>query len=107
MFSVYDLLFSYWGVKECDRREDDVIDEAVERGDQSVLLEVFEHNTPAINLYEGLGFEPLRRLVHLGEGDDAHLGRHEQRPRPTGPVEDDAERAGLGERLTLRLVVGL
>ena len=40
-----------------------VIDEAVERGDQSVLLEVFEHNTPAVNLYEGLGFEPLRRLV--------------------------------------------
>src|SRR5215203_3535572 len=40
-----------------------VIDEAVERGDRSVLLEVFEHNTPAVNLYEGLGFEPLRRLV--------------------------------------------
>jgi ribosomal protein S18 acetylase RimI-like enzyme len=40
-----------------------VIDEAVERGDQSVLLEVFEHNTPAVNLYQGLGFEPLRRLV--------------------------------------------
>jgi len=40
-----------------------VIDEAVERGDRSVLLEVFEHNTPADNLYEGLGFEPLRRLV--------------------------------------------
>ena len=40
-----------------------VIDEAVERGDRSVLLEVFEHNTPAVNLYQGLGFEPLRRLV--------------------------------------------
>ena len=40
-----------------------VIDEAVERGDQSVLLEVFEHNTPAVHLYQGLGFEPLRRLV--------------------------------------------
>jgi ribosomal protein S18 acetylase RimI-like enzyme len=40
-----------------------VIDEAVERGDRSVLLEVFEHNTPAVNLYERLGFEPLRRLV--------------------------------------------
>src|SRR5918997_3326502 len=39
-----------------------VIDEAVERDDRSVLLEVFEHNTPAVNLYEGLGFEPLRRL---------------------------------------------
>jgi ribosomal protein S18 acetylase RimI-like enzyme len=40
-----------------------VIGEAVERGDRSVLLEVFEHNTPAVNLYKGLGFEPLRRLV--------------------------------------------
>jgi ribosomal protein S18 acetylase RimI-like enzyme len=40
-----------------------VVDEAVERGDRSVLLEVFKHNTPAVNLYEGLGFEPKRRLV--------------------------------------------
>jgi ribosomal protein S18 acetylase RimI-like enzyme len=40
-----------------------VIDEAVERGERSVLLEVFEHNTPAVHLYQGLGFEPLRRLV--------------------------------------------
>jgi ribosomal protein S18 acetylase RimI-like enzyme len=41
----------------------DTIDEAVERGDRSVLLEVFEHNTPAVKLYEGLGFRPSRRLV--------------------------------------------
>jgi ribosomal protein S18 acetylase RimI-like enzyme len=40
-----------------------VIGEAVERGDRSVSLEVFEHNTPAINLYIGLAFKPLRRLV--------------------------------------------
>ena len=40
-----------------------VIGEAVARGDRSLLLEVFEHNTPAVNLYEGLGFKPLRRLV--------------------------------------------
>ena len=39
------------------------IDEAVARRDRSVLLEVFEHNTPAVNLYRRLGFEPLRRLV--------------------------------------------
>jgi GNAT superfamily N-acetyltransferase len=39
------------------------IDEAVQRGDRSVLLEVFEHNTPAVKLYEGLGFKPVRRLV--------------------------------------------
>ena len=41
----------------------DAIGEAVDRGDRSVLLEVFEHNTPAVKLYEGLGFRPLRRLV--------------------------------------------
>jgi ribosomal protein S18 acetylase RimI-like enzyme len=41
----------------------DAIDEAVQRGDRSVLLEVFEHNTPAAKLYEGLGFKPVRRLV--------------------------------------------
>ena len=39
------------------------IDEAVARRDRSVLLEVFDHNTPAVNLYRRLGFEPLRRLV--------------------------------------------
>src|SRR5215213_1723963 len=32
------------------------IREAVSRGDHSVLLEVIEHNTPALNLYKGLGF---------------------------------------------------
>jgi GNAT superfamily N-acetyltransferase len=55
-----------------------VIDEAVERDDRSVLLEVFEHNTPAVNLYEGLGFEPLRRLVGY---------RHD----PGGPVPEVAD----------------
>jgi ribosomal protein S18 acetylase RimI-like enzyme len=53
-----------------------VIGEALERGDRSVLLEVFEHNTPAVKLYEGLGFEPLRRLVgyHHGPGGAAPDG---------------------------------
>jgi ribosomal protein S18 acetylase RimI-like enzyme len=41
----------------------DAVDEALQRGDRSVLLEVFEHNTPAVKLYEGLGFRPVRRLV--------------------------------------------
>jgi ribosomal protein S18 acetylase RimI-like enzyme len=40
-----------------------VIGEAAARDDRSMLLEVFEHNTPAVSLYKGLGFEPLRRLV--------------------------------------------
>lgn len=39
------------------------IDEAVGRGDKYVLLEVFEHNAPAVKLYEGLGFRTSRRLV--------------------------------------------
>lgn len=39
------------------------VGEAVARGDRSVVLEVFEHNTPAVKLYEGLGFTTLRRLV--------------------------------------------
>ncbi|HEY6581826.1 MAG TPA: GNAT family N-acetyltransferase [Rubrobacter sp.] len=39
------------------------IGEATARGDRSMLLEVFEHNTPAVDLYTGLGFSPLRRLV--------------------------------------------
>lgn len=41
----------------------EAIREAVARGDRSMLLEVFEHNTPAVNLYNGLGFSPLRRLA--------------------------------------------
>jgi ribosomal protein S18 acetylase RimI-like enzyme len=41
----------------------DAINEALERDDRSVLLEVFEHNPPAVKLYEGLGFGPVRRLV--------------------------------------------
>jgi ribosomal protein S18 acetylase RimI-like enzyme len=46
------------------------IQESASRGDRSVLLEVIEHNTPAVNLYTGLGFRLLRRLVgyHRGPG---------------------------------------
>jgi ribosomal protein S18 acetylase RimI-like enzyme len=56
----------------------DAIDEAVERADRSVLLEVFEHNAPAVKLYEGLGFRPARRLVGY---------RHD----PGGETPGDAE----------------
>ena len=41
----------------------DAIGEAVERDDRSVLLEVFAHNTPAVKLYEGLGFRRVRKLL--------------------------------------------
>jgi hypothetical protein len=39
------------------------IRDAVARGARSMLLKVFEHNTPAVDLYKGLGFSPMRRLV--------------------------------------------
>ncbi len=69
-----------------------VIDEAVERGDRSVLLEVFEHNTPAVKLYEGLGFEPVRRLV----------GYHH---RPDGAAPDGADTLSELDPLYLARVV--
>lgn len=42
------------------------IRESAARGDRSMVLEVLEHNTPAVKLYEGLGFSPLRRLFGYG-----------------------------------------
>jgi ribosomal protein S18 acetylase RimI-like enzyme len=44
------------------------IRETAARGDRSMLLEVFEHNTPAVNLYTGLGFKSTRRLVGYQRG---------------------------------------
>lgn len=46
----------------------EAIREAAARGDRSVLLEVIEHNTPAVNLYTRLGFSQLRRLVGYQRG---------------------------------------
>ncbi|WP_048825807.1 GNAT family N-acetyltransferase [Hymenobacter sp. DG25B] len=51
------------------------LEEARARGDQSMLLEVFTVNEPAIRLYERLGFVHLRELVGFrqepGTRDDA------------------------------------
>ena len=44
------------------------IQDAVSRGDRSILLEVIEQNTPAVELYTGLGFSPFRRLVGYQHG---------------------------------------
>lgn len=41
----------------------EAIRDAEERGDRSLVLEVFEENTPALSLYAGLGFRTERRLV--------------------------------------------
>lgn len=40
-----------------------LVDEARERGDRELVLEVFEQNAPALGLYRALGFEVVRRLV--------------------------------------------
>jgi len=39
-----------------------VVREAASRGDRCLILEVFEHNEPALGLYQGLGFRARRRL---------------------------------------------
>ncbi len=48
---------------------------ARDRGDTSMKLEVFEHNTRALGLYQSLGFEIMRRLV--GYGRSASSGQFE------------------------------
>ena len=45
-----------WFMKE-------LIDEACERGDREMVLEVIEQNEPAVKLYHKYGFESVRRLV--------------------------------------------
>jgi ribosomal protein S18 acetylase RimI-like enzyme len=45
-----------WFMKE-------LIDEACERGDREMVLEVIEQNEPAVKLYRRCGFESVRRLV--------------------------------------------
>ena len=40
-----------------------LIDQACERGDHEIVLEVIEQNEPAVRLYRKYGFECMRRLV--------------------------------------------
>src|SRR5687767_10087041 len=40
-----------------------LIDDASERGDREMVLEVIEQNEPAVKLYQKYGFESMRRLV--------------------------------------------
>lgn len=44
--------------------------EATARGERSMVLEVIEQNAPAVRLYEGCGFQKIRRLT-------GHAGRPE------------------------------
>jgi GNAT superfamily N-acetyltransferase len=48
-----------------------LIEQARARGDRLMELEAFEQNTPAVRLYEGAGFEMVRRLYGY-EVDTAH-----------------------------------
>lgn len=50
-----------------------VIQEARDRGDHRMVLEVIEQNEPAIRLYESVGMTRTRRLV--GYKRDAHKGK--------------------------------
>lgn len=52
----------------------EALDEARARGDRAVLLEAFEKNTPAVSLYEALGFRVLRRLVGYRREPGGHTG---------------------------------
>jgi GNAT superfamily N-acetyltransferase len=45
-----------------------VIDEARARGEHALVLEAFEKNTPAVELYKRLGFTVVRRLMGYDAG---------------------------------------
>lgn len=42
---------------------DGLVNEAYQRGDHEMVLEVIEQNEPAVNLYRKFGFETVRRLL--------------------------------------------
>lgn len=43
----------------------ELIDEACQRGDREMVLEVIEQNEPAVRLYQKSGFQAVRRLIGL------------------------------------------
>ncbi|ADO69269.1 GNAT family N-acetyltransferase [Stigmatella aurantiaca] len=59
-----------------------LLDEARARGDIRMMLEVIEQNTPAVKLYERLGFQRVRRLVGF-------VGKPEPEPAPLKEVEPE------------------
>ena len=61
-----------------------LIDQACERGDREMVLEVIEQNEPAVKLYRNYGFESVRRLVGYirrdqgnGTGENKESNLHE------------------------------
>jgi ribosomal protein S18 acetylase RimI-like enzyme len=55
-----------WFMKE-------IVQDACERGNREMVLEVIEQNEPAVKLYQNYGFETVRRLVGY-----IHRGKDEQ-----------------------------
>jgi ribosomal protein S18 acetylase RimI-like enzyme len=52
---------------------DELIKEALQRGDREMVLEVIEQNEPAVKLYQRSGFQTVRRLIGFTRtGHDAH-----------------------------------
>jgi GNAT superfamily N-acetyltransferase len=63
-----------------------LIDEACERGDREMVLEVIEQNEPAVKLYQNYGFERVRRLVGFNlRGKDAEA--RENNPDDLGTID--------------------
>lgn len=55
--------------------------EAKTRGERTMVLEVIEQNAPAVRLYEGCGFQKIRRLI-------GHAGRPEAPANATAILEE-------------------
>lgn len=57
-----------------------LIQEACDRGEKEMLLEVIEQNTAAVHLYETCGFEVVRRLIGLicRNADETRVSQLEQ-----------------------------
>jgi ribosomal protein S18 acetylase RimI-like enzyme len=68
---------------------DKLIDEARERGDHEMMLEVIEQNEPAVRLYQKYSFQTIRRLVgftHKGAIGDDTQDLHEIDLRQAGSL---------------------
>lgn len=72
-----------------------LVTEARERGDKRFLLEVFEANRPAVQLYERGGFQILRRLVGY------------ERAASEGPVGPEPEQVDVSQVCSLMHQAGL
>lgn len=57
-----------------------LIQEACDRGEREMVLEVIEQNTSAVHLYEKCGFEAIRRLIGLIRKDATEIQTNELKP---------------------------